>query len=285
MRSISTLQCVKKFSFSYARYHDHGQLKAPTIPIPDLSNLHSLSVEISPVSSVGSAAPLISPLVNHLLSLSKSLSAIHIDNGPLPLPVHFKPILAFDKLERSQRSSITHLSLGGWSSQVLQVVEIPSYFSNLTSLQLRSRLGYDDQSLSELFGGLITNGIRLRRLVLDTMKEPVLDYIETYSGLEVLSFDGPHWYTQPKYDNDADRFYQRILPLHHNTLFKLEIKPDFESRWCFGAYNADAIGRCKNLRHLSVRVNRHGLPYQHEQVPNVIVRIDFLLYHVVKHLR
>jgi hypothetical protein len=53
------------------------------IPIPGLSNLHLLSVQLTPVFHVFrvDTAYSIIPFVNHLLSRSKFLSAIQIDSG------------------------------------------------------------------------------------------------------------------------------------------------------------------------------------------------------------
>ncbi|KAF5352308.1 hypothetical protein D9758_011963 [Tetrapyrgos nigripes] len=266
MQSLSALRHVKEFHFLCApSVHRRSSQVAPpplipSIPLPDLWDLEVLSVEVSFGTRLAiDNASIITPLVNHLCSRSKSLTSLHIRTGRDLLGDG--RALDFDSLDTSLHSSITHLSLGGRSSRALQVAKIPSYFSNLTSLQLRSEY-YDEESLKSLFSGLTAKQIHLRRLVLDDVNGSLLDYIESYSGLEVLSLAGPHWYSQPEHDDMADRFYRQILWLHHNTLQRLEIHPAFEGRWCFGENDSWSIERCRNLRHLSVKVNCDGLPFR-----------------------
>ncbi|KAF5362936.1 hypothetical protein D9758_007031 [Tetrapyrgos nigripes] len=45
------------------------------------------------------------------------------------------------------------------------------------------------------------------------------------------------------------------------------MEPEFESRWCFGENNVEAISSCRNLRVLSVRVGYSGLPKPKESYP------------------
>ncbi|KAF5362860.1 hypothetical protein D9758_007028 [Tetrapyrgos nigripes] len=252
MQLLPSFRSLREFSFC-------APLLRRAIPFPEINtNLKVLSIDIS-LPTHSSSFEFIAPLIRHLLSRSKCLSSLHFDVKCLGLDP--SSLLNFSTLGSPQRSLITHLSLGGWSRQAF---EIPNYFPNLTSLQLRSHYG---NTLEPLFSGLQSKQIHLQRLVLDIVTEPVLDYIATYSGLEVLSLKGPKWYSQPTYNENAERFYQQILPLHNDSLVKLEMEPEFESRWCFGEDNVEAISRCRNLRVLSVRVAYSGLPKPKKPYP------------------
>ncbi|KAE9397882.1 hypothetical protein BT96DRAFT_791598, partial [Gymnopus androsaceus JB14] len=99
--------------------------------------------------------------------------------------------------------------------------------------------------------------IRLRSIVVSRYHgnvDAILDYIQSYSGLEILSLISPGWY-DPTYNDAADRFYKDVLPMHEQSLVKLEVKPVFESRWCFGEHNIEVFRRCTKLRSLWVRVD------------------------------
>ncbi|KAF5362859.1 hypothetical protein D9758_007029 [Tetrapyrgos nigripes] len=219
MQSLSSFRNLRECSFCDPYL---GRPQFAATPFPEINqNLKALSIDISPPST----APF--PLLRFTTPASHS-SHSYIDLS----------LFGFNTLGSSRRSCITHLCLNLESPEVL---EIRNYFPNLTSLELRSRYanGRYHHTFEPLFSGLQSEQIYLRRLVVDILIEPVLDYTGTYSGLEVLSLKGPKWYSQPTSDESADRFYEEILPLHNGSLVKLEMEPEFESRWCFGENNAE----------------------------------------------
>ncbi|KAF5362858.1 hypothetical protein D9758_007030 [Tetrapyrgos nigripes] len=127
MQLLSSFPSLGEFSFCCAPHSGRPQL--PVIPIPEINtNLKALSVDISiPADSL--SFEFVAPLFRYLLSHSKCLSALHLDPGYLSFD--YSLLLTFNGLGSSRCSSITHLGLGGWTPQVLQ---IPDYFPNLASL-------------------------------------------------------------------------------------------------------------------------------------------------------
>ncbi|KAF5362963.1 hypothetical protein D9758_007048 [Tetrapyrgos nigripes] len=280
MPLLSSLRCLQDVEFDFALLHSGSAVlpRAPNFPFPDLLNLKSLSLTVSPDESVyrnvSGSVSVVSALGNYLLSLSKSLSALHLDSGPGNS--HWPHRLDFNSLETSLRFSITELSLAGSPSEILQIAEIPLLFPNLTSLKLRSHHGIPDDTLTTLFSTLTAKQIRLRCLALDCTAVPALDYIESYAGLETLSLRcSVPYFNRYAYNDEADRFYQRILPLHQETLISLDIRTKFESRWCFGKHNVDAISNCMGLQELYVCVNHKGLPAASGS------RHDNIIYHAL----
>ncbi|THU97570.1 hypothetical protein K435DRAFT_965385 [Dendrothele bispora CBS 962.96] len=265
MESLSSLNGIKSFSFSSTPHVSRPAevWHNPFTQLPNFSNLHVLSISIltegnTNASLRNSAPAIILPLMTHLLSRTTSLSHLHLDTG---ISSSSCPSFPFDDISQASNttllSSITHLSIGGWSIDILP--DIPIHFPNLTSLSVRigRRSGH---GLKWLFDSLSFNDIRLRSIVFDKFTEDMLDYISSYSGIETLSFIGPNWYSErPEYGFTAERFYGEILGLHRDSLVKLEVLPTFEGEWCFGEDNLEAIGRCEKLRYLGVRLRSAGI--------------------------
>ncbi|KAJ4485378.1 hypothetical protein J3R30DRAFT_1349240 [Lentinula aciculospora] len=154
------------------------------------------------------------------------------------------------------------MSLVGFMFDFSQVVH-----QNLTSLELGDVYTPFTQTLDTkldaLWTALSAQEIHLRSLILsraaNELTDAFLDYLQSYSGLETLSFRGPWAYNDLEYDSAADRFYRDVLPMHVDSLTKLEIRIVFESRWCFGAHNFHAFQSCRRLRCLWVKINHRGL--------------------------
>ncbi|THV04299.1 hypothetical protein K435DRAFT_850949 [Dendrothele bispora CBS 962.96] len=229
---------------------------SPFTQLPDFSNLHVLSISVLPegntkaLESLQISAPaIIIPLMSHFLSQTTSLSRLHLDTGSSSSSCPPFPLDDIRLTNSTLPSSIIHLSISGWSVDILP--DIPVQFPNLSSLSVR--IGrQSEHGLRSLFDSLTSNDIRLRSLIFDKVTDAMLDYISSYSGLETLLFTGPNWYSdRPGYDETADRFYGEILPLHQDSLVNLEILPAFEGNWRFGL---EAIRKCTKLRCLGVRM-------------------------------
>ncbi|KAJ3922664.1 hypothetical protein F5877DRAFT_2054, partial [Lentinula edodes] len=95
---------------------------------------------------------------------------------------------------------------------------------------------------------------RITRLAHHDM-DKMLNYFQSYSGLESFILKGPIWYDPSLYDSYAIKFYENVLPMHVETLETLELKPEFESKWCFGVDNIHVLRRCKRLRSLWLKVD------------------------------
>ncbi|KAJ3893067.1 hypothetical protein GG344DRAFT_8072, partial [Lentinula edodes] len=110
-----------------------------------------------------------------------------------------------------------------------------------------------------LWISLLAQDIRLQSLILSSSATEFTDkffnYLQSYRGLEVLSFRGPWAYSEVEYDDAANRFYRDVLPMHADSLVKLELRVVFESRWCFGEHNVEAFRRCRKLKSLWVKID------------------------------
>ncbi|KAK7464898.1 hypothetical protein VKT23_006107 [Stygiomarasmius scandens] len=253
-KSLSTLEHIKEFRFCYAHLDRYAREQPP---LPDLHNLEVLSISISMGAQTTwtRSEGIMDPLLHHLLSQTKSLSALDLGTGLRPgLPA---------VLDACDPSNISHLGLNGFSCSSTRVESERSFskclrlFTHLTSLDLRG-VDFGHQFVFEI---LYSNQIRLRRIVIDCVTDMFLDYIASYSGLEYLSIKfQPIGYSEIVTGVlQAERFFRVLLPLHRGTLVDLEIEPAYESEWCFSESNVDALSCCRQLRNLSIKVKPQGM--------------------------
>ncbi|KIK70392.1 hypothetical protein GYMLUDRAFT_65624 [Collybiopsis luxurians FD-317 M1] len=242
LSSDNLRQNIKEFAFHYTP----ASINIP-IPFPNLPQLEALSLIANHDS--GDTLSAVAPIIS-----SPSLRKLHLVSGA---PLVHAP------LGRDIPKHITHLGLSGFSISARSPSQI--IHTNLTSLELGEVRCPDARrydTLGELWMTLSCNRIHLCSLVVSRMDDTtgaLLDYLQSYSGLEVLSLMGPFLRHNPQYDNLAHRFYSDVLPLHAETLVRLEVKQAFESRWCFGEHNVEIFKRCRKLKSLSLKVDHRGL--------------------------
>ncbi|KAE9397869.1 hypothetical protein BT96DRAFT_1020528 [Gymnopus androsaceus JB14] len=214
------------------------------ISLPKLPKLQILSISANVSDSVFEA------ITKQPIILTTSLTPLNLCSEGLYW-AHIPPHIMLDNVIAP---TMSNLGLSGL------VTEVPRHIlRNLTSLNLSRTHNRDPWDA--VWITLALEQIRLRSLVISHYHhnvDAILDYIQSYSGLEILSLISPAWY-DPTYNDAADRFYKDVLPMHEQSLVKLEVKPVFESRWCFGEHNIEAFRRCTKLRSLWVRVDHKGL--------------------------
>ncbi|THV00579.1 hypothetical protein K435DRAFT_443886 [Dendrothele bispora CBS 962.96] len=245
-KSLSILQHIEEFIYQYTVPH-YLWPRFPTLPpiiLPELRNLKVVSVSIltRQISRHRAGNGVIQSLIDHSPSEGDDLErgmSIRFDSGSWKIP---------DALEAFLPSAISHLGLYSW---ILDEVFYTN-LTNLTSLELCDAIPVEFGT-TRIWSILSSNQIRLQRLIVDYISTGMLDYLESYSGLEHLSLKCTTGHVQT--NRDADRFYNQTLVLHEDTLLSLTIQPKFEGKWCFSEGNVGSFRRCRKLQSLSVRVN------------------------------
>ncbi|KAK0209187.1 hypothetical protein DFS33DRAFT_515081 [Desarmillaria ectypa] len=97
----------------------------------------------------------------------------------------------------------------------------------------------------EFWAVLTQRGILLVTLLVGDATDALMEYLESYSGLEVLSLS-------PADDRQADTFYGRVLQRHTRTLRKLSIEITSGGEWCVGPRALDALAQCTKLARLNM---------------------------------
>jgi hypothetical protein len=80
----------------------------------------------------------------------------------------------------------------------------------------------------------------------------LLNYLQSYSGLEELRLTRATSSNQAASNKLADRFYDLVLPKHISSLTNVEIYACYEGNWCFGRHTVAIISRIPNLTRLCV---------------------------------
>ncbi|KAF9068487.1 hypothetical protein BDP27DRAFT_1448359 [Rhodocollybia butyracea] len=241
MNSISTSSLCSNIREFTLWYTPSDMNTESPIPLPDMCQVQTLFVhgEVSNTMSILA-------LMDHTIISTASLTTVGLFCAGYDY--------SYPALRRTIPPNICNLGLDRFSFAIPQVVH-----NKLLSLEIGDVCIGD--GIDDLWLALSLDQIHLRTLVVShlyTTIDGLLDYLQSYSGLEVLSIRGSSYIT-PKYDDDAKRFYSDILPMHEQTLVKLEVKPVFESRWCFSPYNVKAFQTCRRLRSLWIKVDHKGL--------------------------
>ncbi|KAK0209192.1 hypothetical protein DFS33DRAFT_1380665 [Desarmillaria ectypa] len=115
---------------------------------------------------------------------------------------------------------------------------------------------------AEFWMALIDRGITLVTLLANVTTDALTAYLESYSGLEVLSLS-------PMDDHHAEAFYRRVLVQHSYSLRKLSIEIKSVGKWCVGPRVLEVLSRCMGLVELNMPVyvnHQPGVVYDPRQV-------------------
>ena len=110
---------------------------------------------------------------------------------------------------------------------------------------------------SDVYATLNREKIHLREVVTSDVSDVILDYLESYSGLEALDF---HRFQVEVADVEKShalghRFYHCVLPKHVDSIKYLTIRPDYEGEWCYDMGDVSvALAQCKKLKLLAIAV-------------------------------
>ncbi|KAJ3935711.1 MAG: hypothetical protein NXY57DRAFT_413954 [Lentinula lateritia] len=244
---------MKEFTFAY---HPSAIDIGKPFPLPNLKQLRVFSVSGAIFENDFKKIARHPIMSNNLKTLHLSQNRIRYSS--IPFDIHIP-------------ATVSDLRLHGLTLESIGKVT----YRNITSLDLGTLMS-TNREWDALWDILSSQQIhlcdfaihRITRLAHHDM-DKMLNYFQSYSGLESFSLKGPMWYDPSLYDSYAIKFYENVLPMHVETLVKLELKPEFESKWCFGVDNINVLRRCKRLRSLWVKVDHRGL--EPELIPERLV--------------
>jgi hypothetical protein len=115
-------------------------------------------------------------------------------------------------------------------------------------------------TLTDIYATLNREKIYLKQVLLNNVDDIILDYLCSYSGLEMLDLRSLllNGLTRKQSDALSYRFFNSVLPNHVNSLRVLRILPYFGGGWCYDpedASQATVLSQCNKLRSLSVAFN------------------------------
>ncbi|KAK0205767.1 hypothetical protein DFS33DRAFT_530372 [Desarmillaria ectypa] len=134
------------------------------------------------------------------------------------------------------------LSLGGL---VMQPSSLPNVFRHLRSL---STLTLDMEVPNQFWELARAEGIKLASVSVAWRNRSLLDYLRSYSGVELLALT----IDVEEVDHEeerrcADDFYHAILPAHLQTLTELYVQPSYAGTWCLEEKHLAALLQCTRL--------------------------------------
>ncbi len=175
----------------------------------------------------------------------------------------------FSGLPPHAASRLRTLTLGGLSRHRYDsLTSIHCHLRSLTTLVVNPDL---TDIPGHFWNALQPSHVRLERLSVHQADSPLLEYLESYSGLTYLSIDlcGFRYNDRRDEDSMADVLYWRVLPKHVDSIQALHIKTAYEGRWSLGPSQLDAILACHNLSAFSLGI---GPSEANVANKNVVVR-------------
>ncbi|KAL0577810.1 hypothetical protein V5O48_004177 [Marasmius crinis-equi] len=222
--------------------------------------------------------PVIHPLrqICHFRSLESC--SLRVDDNRLLLPIaeglfdvncaHLKRLEldgGFDAWTDSERclTCDTDLSLlfeSGVAPQ-LDVLRL-SQFSLRHSSHILAQLGslkalHLDRCIPyDIWPVLSAANIQLQEVTVDYVDRHLLDYLESYCGLERIriSFNGIQLGSSHS-DSVAGRFWMKCLPRHDRTLKSIVIIPKSTGTWCLDSENLAVLRKCVRIEEMTVGIN------------------------------
>jgi hypothetical protein len=108
-----------------------------------------------------------------------------------------------------------------------------------------------------LWSALQETGIELLILKVsgtENAMDEMFTYLLSYPGLQRLEIPYLLMDSQEAEDRAAQRFWDKIVPHHRNSLTTLSIESQFGSRWCYGPLAKAVLRQCLSLRDLTISV-------------------------------
>jgi hypothetical protein len=108
-----------------------------------------------------------------------------------------------------------------------------------------------------LWSALRETGIELSILEVSGTENAIdkmFTYLLSYTGLQRLAIRYLLMDTQEMEDKAAQRFWQKIIPHHRDSLTTLFVNSEHASQWCYGPRAAPALRKCSSLRDLTISV-------------------------------
>ncbi|KAF9040449.1 hypothetical protein BDZ89DRAFT_347876 [Hymenopellis radicata] len=187
-----------------------------------------------------------------LMARSPDLSNLIIDG--FPSIQHDSSISLAELFSGLPPRRLRTLTLGGLSRHRYDsLISIHRHLQSLTTLVVNPDL---TDIPGHFWNALQSSMTRLERLSVHQADSPLLEYLESYSGLTYLSIDlcGFRYNDRRDQDSMADVLYRRVLPKHVDSLQVLHIKTAYEGRWTVGPSQLDAVLACHSLSAFSLGI-------------------------------
>ncbi|KAK1219426.1 hypothetical protein PQX77_017860 [Marasmius sp. AFHP31] len=158
------------------------------------------------------------------------------------------------------------LTLVGWTVDF--TADVLPHIRGLRTLELLDR---QEQISASYWNVLRSSNIHLRNIIACNPTSECLDYISSFSGLEILQLhDAGMIAEQEETDRLARKFYGEVLPRHRTTLKEVLISSLGPEPWNLGAWNATAFDGCTELVSLSVNVGEDDILATEDPEVNVV---------------
>ncbi|KAL0576468.1 hypothetical protein V5O48_005511 [Marasmius crinis-equi] len=244
VETLASLPFVSEFLLGYIR-----PPLTPTIP---LENFRGGQLRKLVIDGSFRVAP---PEHDFLDSLSEMLfhnpriSHLELNLHDLTLPSPFQFSDLFRTRPLPHILSVQTLILDGWSFDLTPDVLV--HLQYLRRLSLFSGVTIEP----ECWSNLKKDGVFLRHIHICQLDDEVLDYLESFSGLETLSFNQSFNLGTGTEQSRAlaQRFYERVLPRHEDSLRELRVQPYTDAHeWGTGLNNVGFLGGLKQLEVLEI---------------------------------
>ncbi|KAK0463481.1 uncharacterized protein EV420DRAFT_1638416 [Desarmillaria tabescens] len=250
VRALASLPCLTSLSLDFG--HGPFLLVPPYLTRSSLSqfkNLHSVEIwgEASSYETV----------LGPLLANNPGLIRLTIFGGRSVLVTSLSEIEA--RYDIRAVPAITSIFVGCSLDAT-----IPRFLPHLRHLRTANVDIPDD-----FWTALTHKGVKLVTLLTNTTTDILMAYLESYSGLEVLSLS-------PVNDHHAEAFYRHVLVQHSYSLRKLSIEIKSVGKWCVGPRVLEVLSRCVGLVELNVPIyatHQPGVVYDPRQVAVSILEI------------
>jgi hypothetical protein len=228
----------------------------PLLPLARLSGLKTISL-------TGSWTSYCTDLIGELAeTIAQSPGLVHLEVRTSTNTSEEPPTLhdLLSKVPQGRPLRLTHLVLSGVFVR-MDSRTLP-HLRSLAYLDLHRLPGspFPDWgrtrgckcTITEIYAALNREKVHLKQVVLHGLvDDAVLDYLDSYSGLEVLELRTMY----SKDDALGHRFYTSVLPKHVDSIQVLKIRPCYEGRWCCNVDDVSVLSQCNKLRSLTVALD------------------------------
>jgi hypothetical protein len=206
--------------------------------------------------------------VAELIANNPMLTHLDVDSG-LYLKWKDVPTLheLLSKVPKDRPLQLTHHVMHGTYAR-LDSFTLP-HLRSLVSLDFKNLNAptYDTHapgdSITDVYAMLKKEKIYLEQIAIGDIDDVILDYLSSYSGLEVLELSSIDSLVtiSSQTVGFAQSFFRSVLPKHVESIRVLKIRPSYEGSWCYNPEDvsqAVVFPQCNNLRSLSVALNSNS---------------------------
>ena len=239
--TLATLPHISEFFVNYIR-----PPLTPSIPLDKLRNGHLQSLVINGSFRVAAPEDNFLESLSDLLFNNPRLAHLELILDDLAQPFHFS-----DLFKRPSPSilRLRTLILSGWLLECTP--EVTAHLQSLQRLELHSGVIVEP----EVWAMFKKHQVSLRHLHTCQLNEELLDYLDSFSTLETLSFNhqlAPGPGTEES-RSISRRFFERVLVRHTESLQTLRVQPFPDaSEWGVGLWNVEFFKAFRRLEVLEI---------------------------------